>query len=393
MTDGDPVRGAELLRETIAWGARAARPAHAFWASLAAVWLADTKAFGELVNRTATLARERGEVGILADALGLHAMRLAVEQHFDDASVAATEAIALVRELRAANLELLPHTALAVVAAFRGRDEEARELAEGVVARATASGHLLRASTAVYALAIADMAAGRWSDAVDRLDALRSSELAGFDPVVTRTIPDKIEAAVRAGRREEVRSDLAVYEERVERSSDPSARPRVAASRALLSDGDEASRWFEEALRLKADALPLDLARIQLLYGEHLRRGRRRAEARLHLRGALEAFERLGAEPWAERARAELRASGETARKRDPSTVTQLTPQELQVARLVADGLSNKEVAAQLFLSPRTIDAHLRSVFAKLGITSRTQLARLALADEAAAPRAVPALA
>jgi DNA-binding CsgD family transcriptional regulator len=139
---------------------------------------------------------------------------------------------------------------------------------------------------------------------------------------------------------------------------------------------------FEEALRLGGAARPLDLARIQLLYGEHLRRERRRTDARVQLRAALAGFERLQAEPWAERARAELRASGETARKRDPTTISQLTPQELQVARYVAEGLSNKAIAAQLFLSPRTIDSHLRSVFAKLGLTSRTQLARLPLREE-----------
>lgn len=156
-------------------------------------------------------------------------------------------------------------------------------------------------------------------------------------------------------------------------------QPRLAACRALLAEGEEATERFEEALRLGSDARPLDLARIQLLYGEHLRRERRRSDARLQLRAALEGFERLQAEPWAERARIELRASGETARKRDPSTISQLTPQELQVARYVADGLSNKAIAAQLFLSPRTIDSHLRRVFAKLGITSRTELAALHL--------------
>ena len=101
------------------------------------------------------------------------------------------------------------------------------------------------------------------------------------------------------------------------------------------------------------------------------------------MRAALEGFDQLGAEPWADRARAELRASGETARRRDPSAIAQLTPQELQVARLVAEGLSNKEVAAQLFLSPRTIDSHLRSVFSKLDISSRTQLARMPLGEDA----------
>src|SRR5262249_28051443 len=176
-------------------------------------------------------------------------------------------------------------------------------------------------------------------------------------------------------------------------SGEPALQPRLAVCRALLADGDdEATAYYEEAL-LGADvARPLDLARIQLLYGEHLRRVRRRTDARVHLRAALDGFERLRAEPWAERARVELRASGATARRRDPSTVSQLTPQELQVARFVSEGLSNKEVAAKLFLSPRTIDSHLRSVFAKLGITSRTQLARVALGTEqATGAAAVPA--
>ena len=119
-----------------------------------------------------------------------------------------------------------------------------------------------------------------------------------------------------------------------------------------------------------------DNARSELLYGEWLRRHRRRVDARAHLRAALEIFQQLAAAPWEARARAELRASGETARKRDPSTRDQLTPQELQISRLVASGKTNPEVAAQLFLSPRTIDYHLRKVFSKLGIASRTELVR-----------------
>jgi DNA-binding NarL/FixJ family response regulator len=131
------------------------------------------------------------------------------------------------------------------------------------------------------------------------------------------------------------------------------------------------------------NARPFDLARIQLLYGEHLRRARRRIDSRTHLREAREAFEALGAEPWVERANAELLATGETARRRDPSTLDQLTPQERQVAGYVAQGLANKEVAAKLYLSPRTIDSHLRNVFVKLGITSRMQLARMAADEDA----------
>ena len=117
-----------------------------------------------------------------------------------------------------------------------------------------------------------------------------------------------------------------------------------------------------------------------MAFGEHLRRSRRRVDAREHLRSALETFEDLGATRWAERARQELRASGETARKRDPSTSAALTAQEQHVATLVRQGLNNRDAAAQLFVSPRTVDFHLRNVFTKLGVSSRAELAALELA-------------
>jgi DNA-binding CsgD family transcriptional regulator len=167
----------------------------------------------------------------------------------------------------------------------------------------------------------------------------------------------------------------------------PAARwapPRAASFHGLLAGGAEATEHFERAVELAADARPFDRARIYLLYGEHLRRERRRSDARVQLRAALDAFDALRAAPWSERAAAELRATGETARKRDPSTAADLTAKEIQIARLVVSGLSNKEVAAQLFLSPRTIDYHLRNVFTKLGLTSRTQLAHVPLGDDAA---------
>ena len=134
------------------------------------------------------------------------------------------------------------------------------------------------------------------------------------------------------------------------------------------------SRARRRCLRSSALALTCSTAR----------RERRRQEARTHLRAALESFRGLGAVPWEERAEAELRATGETTRKREPSTLDQLTPQELQVAGLVADGLTNREIAAQLYLSPRTIDYHLRKVFSKLGISSRTELVRLGLPERQA---------
>ena len=149
----------------------------------------------------------------------------------------------------------------------------------------------------------------------------------------------------------------------------------LARCDALLGTRDP-DQAFGEAITRSPGLPPLQRARTELLYGEWQRRERRRPDSRVHLRAALDSFRTMGAVPWAERAEAELRASGETARKRDLSTAGQLTPQELQIARLVTGGLTNKEIAAQLYLSPRTVDYHLRKVFTKLGITSRAELVR-----------------
>ncbi len=381
MIRGDTSEGVRLIGQLTSWGATAEEPRHATWASFGALWLGDEAGFDALNGRATSMARARGELGNLCDALGIRAGQLAFEQRYEEASVAASEAVQLARELNAANLELLPLAALAIVFAIRGRDDEARRHGEDVLDRATRNGLPLRASAAVYALAVLDLGRARWADALRRLDSLWEGGAGALDPIVAPSIPDKIEAAVRAARRDEAEAALPPYEAWVGYTGAPAAQRRLASCRALLAEGAEATDHFETALAIGGTARPFDLARIHLLHGEHLRRERRRTDARVQLRAALEAFERFRAEPWAERARAELRASGETARKRDPSTAADLTPQELQIARFVAEGLSNKEVAAQLFLSPRTIDAHLRNVFGKLGIKSRTQLARLPLGE------------
>jgi DNA-binding NarL/FixJ family response regulator len=148
----------------------------------------------------------------------------------------------------------------------------------------------------------------------------------------------------------------------------------------VSDDPAEAGRLFGAALELySAASRPFERARTELAFGELLRRARRRREARGHVRAALEVFEALGARLWAERARGELRASGESARRRDPSTLDELTAQERQIAHRVAEGNTNRDIAAQLFLSPRTIDFHLRNIFRKLEISSRMELARLDL--------------
>jgi DNA-binding NarL/FixJ family response regulator len=144
----------------------------------------------------------------------------------------------------------------------------------------------------------------------------------------------------------------------------------------VLERGAAAGQHFERALAAHArSGRTPDGARTQLAYGGFLRRARRRVDAREHLRAALAVFEDLGAEPLAERARQELRASGETARRRDVDTAPALTPSEVQVAGLVRQGLSNRDIAARLFVSPRTVDFHLRNIFSKVGVSSRTELA------------------
>src|SRR5262249_40771649 len=366
--DGDPAAAAPRLERVLALGAVSEQPRLVVWAGSVAIWLGDERRAQALLERGAALSRTQGALGILVPALTGLGLRHYFAQQFDEAVAASAEAVELAREPKAENLAQLPVFVLAAVAAIRGDDAEAADQAGRSLEYTTAHGQALAAVRARWALALVDLGRGRWADALTHLETIAAAELGFGEMLVVQTRPDCIEAAVRAGELASARRALARYEAWAGRTSAPWAQPRLASCRALVAEGDEATGHFETAAERSADARPFDRARIHLLYGEHLRRERRRSDSRVQLRAAIEGFERLRAEPWAERARTELRASGETARKRDRSTSDQLTPQELQIARFVAEGLSNKEVAAQLFLSPRTIDAHLRSVFAKLGI-------------------------
>lgn len=196
-----------------------------------------------------------------------------------------------------------------------------------------------------------------------------------IEPAVFKFAPDLIEAYVHSGARAEAEAALATFEALPASTRRTWALATAARCRGILA-GRGFDEHFEEALRLHdRTPTPFDRARTELCYGERLRRARRRAEARERLHSALETFERLDAEPWANRARTELRATGETARRRYRSGSEQLTLQELQVALKVAVGATNREVATALFLSPKTIEAHLGRVYSKLGLRSRTELA------------------
>jgi DNA-binding CsgD family transcriptional regulator len=273
---------------------------------------------------------------------------------------------------------------LAHAAALRGDEDDCRAFAGEALERSAARALGLPAMIATLALGLLDLGAGRPAEALGWFTRMLAAPPgAGHPFFAVFAVPDLVEAAVRAGQPEVAAGPLAVFTQLAEQSGSADILAQLARCRALLAgDGEEATGRFEEALTLHAQHVrPFEQARTELLYGEALRRARRRSGARAHLRAALDAFERLGTAPWAERARAELRATGETARKRDPSTLGQLTPQELQIVRLVAEGATNREVGEQLFLSRRTIEYHLRNVFVKLGVSSRTELIRLQLQE------------
>jgi len=184
---------------------------------------------------------------------------------------------------------------------------------------------------------------------------------------------DRIEMALRSESHREATQAIE-WAEALADTGTGWAASAAAYGHAMSSEATAESQLLAALESSSPSERPFDFARIQLALGAHLRRSRRRVEARRHLEAALASFEMMGAAPWSERAGQELRASGQTARVRDPSTTFELTPQELQVARFVSEGLTNREVAARMFLSPRTVDYHLRKVFVKLGISSRSRL-------------------
>jgi ATP/maltotriose-dependent transcriptional regulator MalT len=375
---GDQERGLRLLERAVAAAEASSDPRDMITIGFTASWLGRHEQAERLLDQAAALARAQGAMETLCHALAMRAPQLGLAQRFDDAAVAAAEAVRLCRELGFENRLPVPLSILAITNATRGQVDDARRLAEEAHRLGLARGSGAAAGTATWALAVLDVTAGRWEQALARFERIARPAPGVSTPFIAVMVaPERVEMARRVGRIDVARTALADFEAWAAQMPAPWPQPVLECCRALVADGDEATARYQRALERAADARPLDLARIRLLYGEHLRRERRRVDARVQLRAALDGFERLNAVMWAERARAELRASGETARRRDPSTLGQLTPQELQVGQLVASGLSNKEVAAQLFLSTRTIEAHLRSVFSKLEVTSRTQLARL----------------
>ncbi|MCW3043807.1 MAG: ATP-dependent transcriptional regulator, MalT-like, LuxR family [Actinobacteria bacterium] len=349
------------------------------WLGLAcptAARLWDDESWDLFSARHVQIAREAGALGVLPIALNQRAGLLLFKGEFAAAASLIEEALAV---SEATGSQLPPYASLGL-AALRGRERQTSQLIETSAKDLARRGVGVGPAVLQWATALLDNGLGRYED------ALAAAQRAGEDShelvFPTWAAVELIEAATRSGVPERAAGALKRLSDSTRASGSDWALGIEACARALLSDGEIAERLYREALdRLGRTRVRVAIARAHLLYGEWLRRERRRMDARDQLRTAHEMFVAMGAEGFAERARRELLATGETARKRAVHTSSQLTAQEAQVARLARDGLSNPEIGARLFISPRTVQYHLRKVFTKLGVNSRMQLDRVLPSD------------
>jgi ATP/maltotriose-dependent transcriptional regulator MalT len=345
---------------------------------------ADELTAGELYARLVVACRAAGTVSALTVALANLAITDASLGRWPDAIHTATEGLQVARATDQHATVAYFLVLLAWLAVQQGRADDCRRLADEALVAAASLRLPVVAAYASWQLAQLDLAEGQPRAALDRLLALATpGHRDNHDPVALLATGELVDAAVHADAVEGIEPMVVRFERWAEWDKRPWTLVTAARCRALITQGEEAERHYQAALAV--DGLgerPFQLARAELDYGEWLRRARRRAEARTHLRQALELFQRLGATPWVQRASGELRASGETAREHDPSMVDRLTPQEWQVASMASQGLTNRQIADRLFLSRHTVAYHLHKVFAKLGIASRAELRQLDLDDD-----------
>jgi DNA-binding CsgD family transcriptional regulator len=353
--------GSEISADdALRWGWFAQAAASALW---------DDDAWREMLARRAALARDIGALDQLPIDLGAMGTAAAWSGDFEGAAalIAEADAVGQVTGRCAAPVAAM------MLASLRGNHAEATELIEVTVAEAAASGQGMAVTYAHWAAAILGNGLGRYAEAL--AEARQASEDTPGLYVSMWALPELIEAAVRSGSADLAGDALARLTGTTRAGGTNVGLGIEARSRALVSQGQAAEDSYREAVdRLGRTRLRPELGRAHLLYGEWLRRENRRVDARAQLRAAHDMLDAMGMAAFAERAGRELRATGETVRKRTAEVVTALTAQEAYIARLARDGQTNPEIGAQLFLSARTVEWHLRKIFAKLGIGSRRDL-------------------
>jgi DNA-binding NarL/FixJ family response regulator len=385
ITDGRAAAAPTLRRAVSAFhGEDASAEKGLQWAvmaSCAAVTLWDFDSWDTVISRQVDLARGAGALAQLAIALNGRGIVVAWSGAAAGAVIAEAQAVT-----EATGTRIAPYGAM-LLAALRGREADARRLIQAAVGNAVAGGEGMAVQYAHWATAVLCNGLGRYDDALAA--ARHASDEAPELFICAWALPELIESGVRRG---QIRLATRALERLAETTSigdSDWAAGIEARSRALLSTGETAEAHFREAIeRLGRTRLRPELARAHLLFGEWLRGDKRRTQARQQLRTAHELFTSMGAAGFAERARAELLATGEAVHHRSEDAREELTPQEELIARLARDGRTNPEIGAELFLSARTVEWHLRKVFVKLGVSSRRQL-RAALA-KAGRPVAQP---
>lgn len=354
---GDDIGAEEALR----WLWLAGRAAGYIW---------DYDTWEALTRKQVSIARQSGALTVLPLTLSTQAGVVLYAGNLADANSLIAEGDAIIDATDGRNVAY----AQLALAAFRGREPDASRLIRTSAEDFTSRGEGMGLTLTQWASAFLHNGLARYDV------ALAAAEQAAEDPhelwFSPWTMVELVEAAVRGGQLQRAGSALEVLCETTQASGTVWAQGVEARARALLADGEEAETLYREAIgHLQPTRLRVDLARTHLLYGERLRREQRRIDARAELRTAYEMFSDFGMEAFADRARVELEATGERARRRTVNTLRELTPQEMQISRLVAQGRSNREIAAQLFISANTVEYHLRKVFRKLDVRSRTQLA------------------
>jgi DNA-binding CsgD family transcriptional regulator len=332
--------------------------------NIVALEMWDADAVHRLAARQVQVARDAGALVHLEFALSFLARSHMLAGDLTAATLMLDEADLIAEATRNPALVNAPM----ILAAWRGNEAQASELIGSTSEQAAAQ----RWTSNNYARAVLYNGLGRYDAACDvAWEAFRPDPI-GYGSLL---VPELADAASRTANRALLESALAWLSERTGVIRSDWAIGIEARVRALLSEGEVAEGFYRESIaHLAGTRVRLELARAHLVYGEWLRRGRRRLAAREELRAAFELFKGFGAEAFAERARIELAATGEHARKRTVETLDQLTPQEMQIARLAADGHTNREIAARLFISTSTVEYHLRKAFRKLDVKSRTQL-------------------
>jgi DNA-binding CsgD family transcriptional regulator len=339
----------------------------------------------EVAASLAAEARGQGRIGLLPTILFFLAEAELFHGRHRDALATAAEAVQVAKDSGQWHWVSQVSGLLAYLAAAAGDETRCRQLADDAMTAATAGNLAPGTPWAHWSLGLLDLGGGRVEAALGRLTALAEGP-ARHHVSVMRSAPDLVEAAVRIGEPARAAGALRGFERWAGRAGQPWIDALVLRCRALLAPDPEAGDLYAAALDAhQRDDRPFERARTQILYGEWLRRARRKTDARTQLRAALEIFGRLGAEPWSGRATTELQATGVTTPPgqglHGPGALGNLTPQELQIVRLAAQGLSNRDIAAQLFLSPRTVGYHLYKAYPKLGVAARSELP--ALIDDA----------